>query len=90
MCTITIIDPPIDVCDIYKPCDQMCTNYDGGYACSCRKGYRLQSDFKTCRPIGKSAALVRCLMWYYTYVMVLAYNKLFGIFMNTEVCYIIY
>ena len=29
-------------------CDHTCQNYDGGRYCSCRSGYRLATDGKTC------------------------------------------
>lgn len=29
-------------------CQQMCTNNDGGFNCSCESGYLLNSDMKTC------------------------------------------
>ncbi len=30
------------------PCDQICTNKNGSFACSCQSGYELQKDKKTC------------------------------------------
>lgn len=32
-------------------CSQTCENTDGSYRCSCRKGYRLSADGKTCEDI---------------------------------------
>ena len=29
-------------------CDQVCTNTDGAYRCSCLQGYQLSLDGKTC------------------------------------------
>ena len=29
-------------------CDQNCTNFSGGYSCSCFEGYDLASDSRTC------------------------------------------
>lgn len=29
-------------------CQQVCNNTEGGYVCSCREGYTLNSDNKTC------------------------------------------
>ena len=29
-------------------CDQTCSNVDGSYTCSCRKGYLLQADDRSC------------------------------------------
>lgn len=30
-------------------CQQICHNYVGGYFCSCRPGYQLQSDYHSCK-----------------------------------------
>ena len=29
-------------------CEHTCTNYEGGYYCSCNDGYRLMGDDKSC------------------------------------------
>ena len=29
-------------------CAHLCTNLDGGFACSCQPGYQLQADRKSC------------------------------------------
>ena len=31
-----------------NPCNQICTNNDGGFECSCMSGFQLQSDRFTC------------------------------------------
>ncbi|XP_068111393.1 complement C1r-B subcomponent-like [Hyperolius riggenbachi] len=31
------------------PCQHFCNNYIGGFSCSCRPGYELQSDKKSCK-----------------------------------------
>lgn len=35
-------------------CEQICRDVAGSYACSCRDGYTLQSDRRTCRQNGSS------------------------------------
>ena len=38
----------INVCDLYAPCHQNCTNTDGGFTCSCDEGYSLAVDKVNC------------------------------------------
>ena len=39
----------IDECEVGTHlCDQVCTNTDGAYSCSCLQGYQLSLDRKTC------------------------------------------
>ena len=42
---------PIDIneCSMFNPCEQMCTNTNGSYQCSCRNGFILKSDNSTCQ-----------------------------------------
>lgn len=47
-----IID--IDEC-LKRPCDQNCTNTDGGYKCSCNSGFKLFSQSK-CEDIDECGA----------------------------------
>ena len=45
-------DIDIDECDIgTSNCTQRCTNEDGGFFCTCKGGYQLDSDNKTCKGI---------------------------------------
>lgn len=37
-----------DECSEWGFCDQLCTNTDGGYQCSCASGYVLQSTMNRC------------------------------------------
>ncbi|XP_047488646.1 low-density lipoprotein receptor-related protein 1-like [Penaeus chinensis] len=39
-------------CEVEGSCDQLCTNLENGFACSCTKGYRLE-DTSHCRAINK-------------------------------------
>ena len=32
-------------------CQHICTNYDGGFNCSCYSGYAINDDLKTCSGI---------------------------------------
>ena len=34
-------------------CDQICNNNLGNYTCSCRRGFRMKSDGKTCQDINE-------------------------------------
>ena len=38
----------IDECQL-KPCAHACRNFVGGFECSCRGGYELNDDKRTCR-----------------------------------------
>ena len=39
----------IDECALgTDDCEHMCTNFMGGYYCSCRSGYKLNADMNTC------------------------------------------
>ncbi|KTG03207.1 hypothetical protein cypCar_00036026, partial [Cyprinus carpio] len=38
-----------------KPCNFICKNTDGGYLCSCPRGYVLQDDAKSCRDLDECA-----------------------------------
>lgn len=57
--SLTSICPDVDECsdrtDEDLLCDHFCHNYIGGYYCSCRYGYLLHSDNRTCR--GEAEAL---------------------------------
>ena len=48
MLKLLLID--IDECALpgKGDCDHKCTNYEGGYYCSCLPGYRLRDDDKSC------------------------------------------
>ena len=39
--------PVIDACSS-NPCDQICNVTDGGFECSCREGFVLESDTTSC------------------------------------------
>ena len=41
-------------------CDQVCTNIEGPYTCSCNEGYTLDSDGQTCNPIPTTQAPNGC------------------------------
>lgn len=42
--------PDLDECALSpKPCNFLCKNTEGGYLCSCPRGYNLQPDGKTCK-----------------------------------------
>lgn len=38
----------VDECDRFLPCDQLCTNSDGSFQCSCHTGYRMDNSSQTC------------------------------------------
>ncbi|XP_069835975.1 complement C1s subcomponent [Dendropsophus ebraccatus] len=38
----------VDECEVSDPCSHFCSNYIGGYFCSCPPEYELQEDQKTC------------------------------------------
>ena len=47
VCNIyTTVD--INECDGYDDCHQMCTNINGSYYCSCKTGFVLAADNRTC------------------------------------------
>ena len=37
----------IDECDHFSPCDQICSNTEGSFNCSCNEGYELSADTLT-------------------------------------------
>ncbi|KAJ8946011.1 hypothetical protein NQ318_023257 [Aromia moschata] len=39
----------VDECKEEKPCDQICHNTPGSYACQCREDFVLQADGESCR-----------------------------------------
>ena len=41
----------INECNGDHECDQVCTNTDGSFVCSCDDGYLLQADGRTCEGI---------------------------------------
>ena len=45
--TLLCID--INECNERSGCDQLCTNTNGSYYCSCNEGYRLMNDGKSCK-----------------------------------------
>ena len=57
---------PLDIneCSINSDnCDQLCTNTEGGFNCSCNDGFLLQSDMRSCigehiREITKAACTI--------------------------------
>ena len=47
MCTFILTD--INECGVSNGgCSHICTNTEGGFECSCRVGYTLDSDRKSC------------------------------------------
>ena len=46
MCYNTYVD--IDECEEYNDCHQICFNTVGSYNCSCRTGFMLRADNRTC------------------------------------------
>ena len=38
-------------CTQFNPCDQICTNTEGSFTCSCRHGYRYDENGNTCEGI---------------------------------------
>ncbi|XP_061656467.1 epidermal growth factor-like protein 7 [Syngnathoides biaculeatus] len=46
----------VDECTAQHPCSQMCVNTPGSFRCSCREGFALAEDARTCRRLGPSAA----------------------------------
>lgn len=53
MLSLICFCPDVDECsdraDEDLLCDHFCHNYIGGFYCSCRYGYLLHSDNRTCR-----------------------------------------
>uniref|UniRef100_A0A8C2A5X6 Fibrillin-1 n=1 Tax=Cyprinus carpio TaxID=7962 RepID=A0A8C2A5X6_CYPCA len=50
--TLTHSNPYLDECGLSpKPCNFICKNTEGSYACSCPRGYTLQDDSRTCRDV---------------------------------------
>ena len=47
-----------------NPCNQICTNTDGDFECSCMSGFQLESKFT-------------CVGEYYMYMYIYNYNTLF-------------
>ena len=45
---IYVFSTDIDECVRFSPCDQVCINNMGSYACSCEGGYELE-DMRTCQ-----------------------------------------
>jgi len=43
-----VVVTDINECDKKKTCDQRCTNTEGSYYCSCKEGYSLMDDGKSC------------------------------------------
>ena len=41
----------MDECKLGHDCEDYCNNTLGGYSCSCRKGYTLRNDNRTCTGI---------------------------------------
>lgn len=58
------VSPPLDVDECIqapKPCNFICKNTEGGYLCSCPRGYILQEDGKSCRGNTLNKSLnIRC------------------------------
>ncbi len=46
VCVVCVVDECVQA---PKPCNFICKNTDGGYLCSCPRGYLLQDDAKSCR-----------------------------------------
>ena len=47
-CSIHWHSSDINECAESAGCEEMCTDTDGSFECSCRDGYRLGSDGKSC------------------------------------------
>ena len=62
----------IDECSLYNPthdCDQICSNTDGGFNCSCVEGYLLTIDNRSCEGMYPHKLITVC-VWSYTFHMV--------------------
>ena len=46
---VTVLFADVDECISNSPCAHYCTNTAGSFKCSCRPGYKLNSDGKTCK-----------------------------------------
>ena len=44
----------IDECERFSPCNQICTNTDGSFECSCNAGFQLQNAMQTCEGMYKN------------------------------------
>ena len=60
----------INECSMFNPCEQVCTNTNGSYQCSCRNGFSLKSDNSTCQGLKM-------------YLIVRNYDK--SIFLNSQI-----
>ena len=48
-CFLLIIIIDIDECGVgTNNCTEICNNTDGGFFCSCKDGYQIASDNRTC------------------------------------------
>ncbi|KAK2178330.1 hypothetical protein NP493_547g01048 [Ridgeia piscesae] len=43
----------IDECEEFSPCEQNCTNSDGGFRCSCYPGFKYDQQMKMCKDINE-------------------------------------
>ena len=49
---MTLLHTDINECQqMNSTCDQLCTNTEGSFVCSCEEGYELQNDRKSCEGI---------------------------------------